>query len=162
MYVDDDEHDDDRGVRRFDEVLRLLFEPIRAKAQGKRRDRVDRCEADLRRCLDANAQRLLTDPELALLPLERQLDPDGAAGRVASADVVLLLLPLFLRDPQWHGLDAQDRRLRITLTLMLARSAVRLPELASYSWGCAMWDVESAVEQARDRLKRDLEAHGVA
>ncbi len=154
---DDDEFDDDKGVRRFDEVLRLLLEPIRAKAQGKRLQRIDRCETDLRRCLDANADRLLIDPELALLPLERALDPEGATGRVASAELVLLLLPTFLSEPEWQGVDAEDRRLRISLAMTLARTGVRLPELADYASGCAMWDVEAAVQRARERLRRDLE-----
>jgi hypothetical protein len=158
---DDEESDDDKGVRRSDEVLQLLFESIRRKVQGRRRERLERAEVDLRGRLDQNAGRLLTDPELALLALEQQLHPVGAVARVASADVVLLLLPIFLREPQWHGRDAEDRRLRIQLALTLARSAVRLPELVQYAWGCAMWDVEAAVERARLDLRRQREAHDV-
>ena len=156
---DDEEREDDRGVRRTDEVLQLLFDALRGTVQGRRLERLDRAEADLRRCLDENADGLLTDPELALLALERQLDPEGAVARVASADVVLLLLPIFLKDARWHGRDAEDRRLRIQMALTLARRAVRLPELAQYEWGCAMWDVEAAVEQSRRELRREREGH---
>jgi hypothetical protein len=158
---DGDEFDDDKEVRRFDEVLRLLLEPIRAKAEGECLERIDRCEIDLRRCLDANADRLLIDPELALLRLERALDPEGATGRVASAELVLLLLPIFLSEPEWPGVDVEDRRLRISLAMTLARTGVRLPELADYASGCAMWDVEAAVQRAREGLRRDLEGQGV-
>ena len=158
---DDEERDDDTSVRRSDEVLQLLFDSLRGMVKGERRERLDRAEADLRPCLDQNAERLLTDPELALLALERQLDPDGAVARVAGADVVLLLLPIFLTEPRWHGRDAEDRRLRISLALTLARRAVRLPELAQYSWECAMWEVEAAVGRARLELRREREAHDV-
>ncbi len=144
----------DRGVRRVDEILTLLFAAERRGLGGRRLDRLRSAECDLRRCLVVHAAHLLTGPELALLELEQQLDPVGAAERVASAEVVLLVLPLYLADPRWHGEDLEDRRLRIRLAEDLARQALALPELAGRSWECALGDVEVAIEDARRELRR--------
>jgi hypothetical protein len=160
--MDDDEdeldREADREVLRFEEALEMFLEPLRAQAQGRRRERIDRAADDLRRCLEANAQRLLTTPELDLLPLEQQLDPVGAVARVASADVLLLLLRIFVEDVEWHGIDAEDRRIRLHLTMALTRQVARLPQLAGYAIGCEVWSIEGAVERARADLRRSRRA----
>ncbi|WP_375400463.1 hypothetical protein [uncultured Amnibacterium sp.] len=154
---EDEEREEDRPVRRVDEVLRILVDRLRADVAGRRLEQVDRAEIDLRRCIEQNAAGLFTDPELALLPLEQQLDPVGAVARVASADVLLLVLPIFLDDARWHGVDDEDRRLRVRFVVALSRAAVRLPELQPYSSGCAIWDIEAAVQRAHADLRRRRE-----
>jgi hypothetical protein len=144
----------DRAVRRSDEILSLLFAAERRGLAGKRLERLRTAEADLRSCLNALADRLLTDHELVLLELERQLDPVGAVERVAAAGVVLLVLPRWLRDERWRGEDLEDRRLRIRVAEDLSAALIALPEVASAEWRCARREIESAVEDARSELRR--------
>ena len=153
-WDDDEDLEDDRRLRRSDEVLRLLFDRLVAGTTGRRHERLQRAEQDLRRCLEVNADRLFTDLERDLLVLEEQLDPVGAAARVASAEVVLLVLPIFLDEARWHGTDPEDRRLRIRLAADLTKAAVRLPELQG-EISCLVLDVEFAVRRARSALRGD-------
>ena len=144
-----------RGVPRSDEVIGRFFDEQRLATTGRRRERLDRAEADLRTCLEAHAQQLLTAPELALLALERQFDATGAVARVAAADAVLLLLPIYLEDHHWFGEDLEDRRLRILLAEPLAYSIARLPEIRERKVGSAVWTVEAAKEHAVWMLRQE-------
>jgi hypothetical protein len=147
-----------RGVPRSDEVIRGFFDEQRRATTGRRRERLDRAEADLRACLEAHAERLLTAPELALLALERQFEAAGAVARTAAADAVLLLLPIFLEDHHWFGEDLEDRRLRIRLAEPLAYAIARRPELPSAAVAPAVWTVEAATEHAVWMLRQEREA----
>lgn len=150
--------EDERAVRRVHELLPLLLRSLRAGAGPRRLARIDAAEADLRRCLSAHADRLLTDPELAFLPFERALQPAGAVARVASADILLLVLPFFLREAGWHGADLEDRRFRIRISDVIAHAIPCLPELHGYSCGAAVWTVEYAVDDARRALRLERRA----
>jgi hypothetical protein len=161
--VDEDDEllgEDDRPVRRLDEVLPVLLRPFRAEAGPRRLERIDTAERDLRRCLEANADRLLTDGELAFLEFEQALDAEGAVARSASVDVLLLVLPIFIREPAWHGTDLEDRRLRIRIGDVLAHRIPLLPELQGSSCGAEVWSVEYAVEDARRALRLERRARG--
>ena len=147
-----------RGVPRSDEVIRRYFAEACRGLAGRRLERLRRAEADLRSCLEAHAPQLLTAPELALLELERQFDERDAVARVAEADVVLLLLPIFLEEPKWFGDDVEDRRVRIRLAEPLAYSVARAPELRDLSLGAAVWTVEATVEHAIWMLRMEREA----
>ncbi len=159
--VDEDEYlleEDDRPVRRLDEMLPVLLQPFRAGAGPRRLERIDAVERDLRSCLEANATRLLTTPELAFLEFEQALEPEGAIARAASVDVLLLLLPTFIREPEWHGADLEDRRLRIRISDVLAHQMPRLPELQGFACGAEVWSVEYAVDDARRELRLERRA----
>jgi hypothetical protein len=133
----------ERGVMlRAEDVLRRFFRAQLASASKQRANRLRGAEADLLACLDELAPVLLTDQERALLALERQFEPEGALARVASADSVLLLLPVFLDEPRWHGSDLEDRRLRIRLARSLAEEIFR----ASASWGVDLGRAAGVVE----------------
>jgi hypothetical protein len=147
-----------RGVPRFDETIGRFFDDRCRGLGGRRLERLRAAERDLRACLDAHAERLLTTPELALLALERQFDEQGAVARVAEADVALLLLPIFLEEPKWFGEDVEDRRVRIRLAEPLAYWVARTPELRDQSLGAAVWTVEATVEHAIWMLRMEREA----
>lgn len=147
-----------RGVPRSDEVIRRFFAERARGVTGRRLDRLRSAEQDLRDCLDTHADLVLTDPELALLALERQFEAQDAASRVAEADALLLLLPLYLEESQWRGLEYEDRRLRITLAEPLAYEVARLPELRGTEVGAAVWTVEATVEHAVWMLRQEREA----
>jgi hypothetical protein len=140
---------------RADEVLRRFFLELAAGASGRHAERVRRADADLRACLEGLAPGLFTDQERALLALERQFDPHDAESRVASAEAVLLVLPVYLDEPRWHGIDLEDRRLRIRLAGSLREEIVR----ASASWGVdlgrAAWLVDAAVRHETWMLRQE-------
>jgi hypothetical protein len=147
-----------RVVPRADEVIGRFFAEQRTGSTGRRLERLRRAEVDLRACLEHRAALVLSEPELALLALERQFDATGAAARVAEADVVLLLLPLFIEESQWYGSDLEDRKLRIRLAEPLAYEVARLPELRDADVGTAVWTVEAAVRHAVWMFRQEREA----
>lgn len=132
------------------------------RAEGSRTDRLRRAEEDLRACLEALGPRLLTEPETALLALERQFEADGAVGRVVAADAVLAALPVYLEDFHWQGADLFDRMLRIRLAEPLAHAVLRLPELRGAPLARAVGRVEATVRHATWMVRQEREAvrHG--
>lgn len=145
------------AANRADEVLRHFFRAQQSGVAGRRVDRLRRAEADLRACLEDRASLLLTEQELALLALERQFDPEGAAARVAAAETVLLMLPLFLEEPRWHGADVEDRRLRIRLAEPLAHELVLASDSRRAELSRAVWIVEATVQHAAWMLRTERE-----
>ena len=143
---------------RADDVLRRFFTEQAVGVTERRAERLQRAQVDLRACLDGLAPLLFSDQERALLALERQFDPEDASSRVASAETVLLLLPVFLDEPRWHGDDLEDRRVRIRLARSLTDEIVQ----ASASWqvdlGRAAWVVEAAVRHEIWLLRQEREA----
>jgi hypothetical protein len=139
-------------------VIARFFAEQRSSTGGRRAERLDRAEADLRACLEEHAALVLAETEVALLALERQFDATGAAARVTQADALLLLLPLYLEESQWRGLDLEDRRLRIRIAEPLAHEVARLPELQDADLGAAVWIVEATVRHAVWMLRQEREA----
>jgi hypothetical protein len=129
-------------MQRADEVLRWFFAEQAASATPRRSDRLRRAEADIRGCLEELVPLLFTEQERALLALERQFEPDDAPARVASADAILLVLPVYLDEPRWHGTDLEDRRLRIQLASTLVEQMLR----ASADWGVDLGRAATVVE----------------
>ena len=145
-------------VVRADEVIGGFFAEQVANATGRRLERLHRVEDDLRMFFEEHAELVLAGPELALLALERQFEAEGAAARVAEAHSLLLLLPLFLEESQWQGLDYEDRRMRIELAEPFAHDIARLPELREHDLGAAVWIVESTVRHAVWMLRQERAA----
>lgn len=143
---------------RADEVIGAFFAEQRSSTTGRREERLDRAEADLRACLEEHAHLVLSEPERALLALERQFGAQGAVARVVSAEAVLLLLPLYLEESRWRGLDLEDRRLRIRLAEPLAQVVAASPGLRDTDLGAAVWIVEATVRHAIWMLRQEREA----
>src|SRR3954468_14138276 len=143
---------------RAEEVLLRFFGEQLAGASQQRANRLRSAQADLLTCLEELAPLLLTDQERALLALERQFEPDGALARVANADAVLLLLPVFLDEPRWHGTDLEDRRLRIRLARSLADEIFRESAARGVDLGRAAWVVEAQVRHEIWMLQQEREA----
>lgn len=145
-----------RGLVRADEVLTTFFGDQRRAAGPRRLDRLATAEAALRDCLDAYAPGMLGTQETTLLALERQFERSSAVARVAGADLVLLLLPLYLDEPRWHGDDLIDRQLRIRLAEPLAEHIVHAAPGASL--GRPAWIVGAAVRHEIWLLRQEREA----
>ncbi|HEY4269396.1 MAG TPA: hypothetical protein VGM94_14530 [Galbitalea sp.] len=163
MDDDEDQLADSPPQETVDAAISAFFLLEHARASGARQRRLERASDDLRECLEAVAERILTTRELAVLDLELQFQPFGAAARIADADALLFALCSWLEDSRWHGNDFEDRRLRVHLALPLARFVTRLPRFdGPVDGGCAMWDVEAAVRQARREIRVARGAAGSA
>ena len=145
-------------MMRADEVLRVFFQEQTVGLTPRRANRMQRAEADLRACLSGLAPLLFTDQEQALLALEQQFDSTEAAARVASAEAVLLVLPVFLDEPRWHGTDLEDRRLRIRLARPLSEEILRSSLLRGVDLGRAAGVVEAAVRHEIWMLRQEAAA----
>lgn len=147
---------DDRPARRVDEVLTIQMRWFLNEVEGKRRRRLQQALADLRECIEVDGERVMDEPDLRLLELERQFfGPEGAVGRVAPARVLLLVIPTYLESTRWQGVEDEDRRVRMRLGLRLARAVARLPELDGFDVTSALADVERAWRVARRRFRRE-------
>ena len=147
-----------RGMPRADEVLRGFFAEQLGTPDGRPADRTRRADEDLRACLDSLVPLLFDEHEHALLALERQFDADGAVARVATAGSVLLVLPIFLDEPRWHGIDLEDRRLRIRLTRSLVEQILHESASWQVDLGRAAWVAEAAVRHEIWMLRQEREA----
>ncbi len=137
-----------------DAAIRDFFLLETARVSGARLRRLERAIDDLRECFEAVSDRILITSELETRDLERQFRPEGAAARVADAFALLYALPTWLEESRWHGVDLEDRRLRVQLTLPLARYVMRLPTFDGAGGGmCVVWDVEYAVRHARSQIR---------
>lgn len=140
---------------RADEALRRFFMEHGSGLTGRRAERMARAETDLRACLESLSPLLFTDQERALLALERQFEPADAEARVASAEAVLLVLPVFLDNPRWHGEDLEDRRLRIRLARDLSEEILRSSLLHGVDVGRAAGVVDAAVRHEIWMLRQE-------
>lgn len=145
----DDELSQDLMPVTVDAAINDFFLPEQARASGARQRRLERAMEDLRQCFEDVAEGVLTTPELAMRDLERQFRAERAAARVADVSALLHVLPVWLEDSRWHGKDLEDRRLRVQLTLPLARFVTRR---SPFDVACAVLDVEYAVRRARGEL----------
>lgn len=142
-------------MMRADEVLRGFFREQSVGLTPRRTGRMLRAEADLRACLTGLTPLLFTEQERALLALEQQFDPSDAEARVASAEAVLLVLPVFLDEPRWHGTDLEDRRLRIRLARSLSEEILRSSLSRGVDVGRAAGVVDAAVRHEIWMLRQE-------
>ena len=145
-------------MMRADDVLRRFFHDQDAGLTPRRAQRMRRAEADLRACLESLAPLLLTDQEQALLALERQFEATDAEARVASAEAVLLVLPVYLDHSRWHGEDLEDRRLRIRLARDLSEEILRSSLQRGVDVGRAAGVVDAAVRHEIWMLRQESSA----
>ena len=101
-------------------------------------------EADVSFCLG-------TDPA-TLLEVERQFDGDGAFLRVFGFAEVICCMPEFLSD-SWLLAVPADARTQISLVNRLVHWLSRHRLYDRREIGCAFFDVEAAIKQARQRLR---------
>ncbi len=94
------------------QILDPWLNAYAARRTGRRRDRIlavgDRASA----CLEAEFDRIATDPERRLIDLERQFGSEKPAGR-AIASAALPELLLLLTEERWMPADPQDRKAQI-------------------------------------------------
>lgn len=133
---------------------------------GSRLRRVIQAEVDLRSCFEQQAVAYLPEERVRRCAHERARGRTDPVARAAEPVVILRVLPPFLDEPRWHGVDLQDRRLRARLAWRLAQEIAHTHELRGSTVfeevRSAVWRSRKALRQVRAELSMQrLEAAGV-
>src|SRR3954447_15060666 len=104
----------------IDLVLRRFFAAQRRGVAGRRRDRVDLVEVQLRAFLEEIGPSRVCDECRLILELEREFGTVDAVARYLQADALLVLLRPFVERPALP-FDTEQRRVELRVIAALAR-----------------------------------------
>ena len=143
---------------RIADILDPWLTAYAAARTGRRRERILAVGARAARCLEAEADRLATEPERQMIDLERQFGTPDPAARAIGGDGLPGLL-LMLTTDTWLPTDPQDRRVQLQVLGALGRwlESPRNGWFASY---CSVLTLQVEVDRRRaaDRAQRDVMA----
>jgi hypothetical protein len=128
----------------LDEVLHDLVAGAVDEVDGDQRRRLERAEADLRRCVEVHDAAPSDAREL-----------ESLAVAPTTSTVLLEALPAFLERAPCAGNDDEDRRVRLRLALLLGRALLRQPGLSSDDVASASERLDRAWRAALQRLRED-------
>jgi hypothetical protein len=132
----------------IDEILHVFFLQRLDGTGGVTRKRILLIERALRACLEEVGSRILTNRDVAILTLERAIDPHDAFARTMFADDLIFALPLFISEPYlFAGLT--ERTLQLRITGALKRFVTRSGLVDPWELSCAIIDLDIALKQAR-------------
>ena len=94
------------------QILDPWLNAYAARRTGRRRDRILAVGERASACLEAEFERLATDPERRLIELERQFGSEKPAGRAIESAALPGLL-ILLTEERWMPADPQDRKTQI-------------------------------------------------
>src|SRR5215204_5507558 len=97
---------------RIADILDPWLSAYAAARTGRRRERILAVGVRARRCLEAEADRLATEPERQMIDLERRFGTADPAARAIGADGLPSLLLVMTTDA-WLPTDPQDRRVQL-------------------------------------------------
>jgi hypothetical protein len=133
------------------DVLDPWLSSFAAQRNGRRRDRILAVGERARRCIEAEAERLATDPERDLIELERQFGtPDPAARSIASE--ALADLGLLLTTEHWLPTDPQDRRVQLQVLGAMGQW-MESPRSGWFGSYCSVLTLQVEVDRLRQGQK---------
>ena len=123
-----------------------------AERTGRRRERILAVGVRARQCLEAESDRIATDPERRLIELESQFGtPNPAARSIAGEGLPTLLI--LLTTERWMPTDPQDRRAQLQVLGALGRW-MDSPRGAWFPSYCDVLTLQVEVDRLR-ALERD-------
>jgi hypothetical protein len=144
---------------RIADILDPWLTAYASQRTGRRRERILAVGARARRCLEAEADRLATEPERRMIALEREFGTPDPAARAIGCDGLPDLLLLLTTDA-WLPPDPQDRRVQLQVLGAFGRwlESPRNGWFASY---CSVLTLQVEVDRRRalDRAERVESAH---
>ncbi|WP_417510827.1 hypothetical protein [Microbacterium sp.] len=132
----------------IDEILTAFLNAQIKEKTGLRRRRIVTAEEHLRHCMEAEGHRILTNGDLALLKLEREIAPDNAFARTMFADDLLYALGIYVSD-SWLLPDRIDRGVQLRFADDLTTQLIDWRLIDEYSLSCAVLDVRGSIHQAK-------------
>ena len=114
--------------------------------------RYSRAREQLEAHLDTLGVRMLLEPGVAMLELERELEPFGALLRVAIGEDLLYALPSFIRLERSPRLPTPDVRAQLRLAEE-CRRFITSQGLVDDRHLCAVWEVDGALRQVRSAIR---------
>jgi hypothetical protein len=130
------------------DFLSPWFAEQAARLSGLRRTRVVHAADRFYRCLEAEADRIATDGERAMLAMERQFAPHGAASRVMPMDALPDALRAFI-SPRWMPENQQDQRVQLQLVAQLCDQLLRTRP-GDEQWStCSVLDLRCEIDRLR-------------
>lgn len=132
---------------RIADILDPWLAAYAAQRTGRRRERIVAVGARAAQCLEAEFDRIATDPERHMIELERQFGTPDPAARSIGCDALPDLL-LRLTTDAWLPSDPQDRRAQLQVLGALGRwlASPRNGWFASY---CSVLTLQVEVDRLR-------------
>lgn len=140
----------------IDEILTTFFAREQAATSGVRSGRLERIEAALRHCLEADCDRVLDERGLSLLQVERVFEPGGAFARAMRADDLVFALLVFLED-RWLAADAGDRRLQVRIALRIVDFLLERRLIDERDLSCPLIELKVQASRIRRQLRSDAD-----
>lgn len=133
----------------LDEVESLLAD----ERTSATRHRYARAAARFEAYLDALDERMLTDAGVAMLEVERSIEPTAALYRVATSEDLLYALRGFISLERPARLPAPDVRAQLRFAEEIRRYIIRRGLIDTGPHMCAIWEIDGALRQARAALR---------
>ncbi|MCU1403992.1 MAG: hypothetical protein JWQ43_295 [Glaciihabitans sp.] len=108
----------------IDHILQSFFRKMRAGPAVDDRERFIRVEPQLRRCLNAEAERILPADKRTIYNAEREFDPQGAFARTMAASELIVAFLVFLEE-RWLLPDERDQRMQLNVVRTIAGALER-------------------------------------
>jgi hypothetical protein len=147
---------------RIADILDPWLTAYASQRTGRRRERILAVGARARRCLEAEADRLATEPERRMIALECEFGTPDPAARAIGCDGLPDLLLLLTTDA-WLPTDPQDRRVQLQVLGAFGRwlESPRNGWFASY---CSVLTLQVEVDRRRalDRAEREAWPHSAS
>ena len=133
----------------LDAVERLLTD----ERTSATRHRYARAEARFEAYLESLDERILTDAGVAMLEVERSIEPTAALFRVATGEDLLYALPGFISLERPARLPVSDVRAQLRFAEEIRRYIMRRGLVDASLHLCAIWEIDGALRQARGALR---------
>jgi hypothetical protein len=133
----------------LDTVERLLTD----ERTSATRHRYARAEARFETYLESLGERMLTDAGVAMLELERSIEPTAALFRVATGEDLLYALSGFISLERPARLPVSDVRAQLRFAEETRRYIIRRGLVDPSLHMCAIWEIDGALRRARGALR---------
>ncbi|MDF1490347.1 hypothetical protein [Tessaracoccus caeni] len=141
----------------INDILTRHLDAAVAGRAGLRKRRIEAADERLRAFLEEEGHRVLTSGDVALLELERQLNPDGAFVRIMHADDLVFALPGFVHLAfGWMPEDRVDRGVQVRFTDSLLTFVLTAGLVNTSQCSCPIIQAQRAISHARTALKREM------
>ena len=132
----------------IDEILTAFLSAHLKGKTGLRRRRIATADAQLRRCLEAEGHRILTDGDRSVLDLEREITPEDAFVRTMFADDLLFGLGIYVSEP-WLLPDRIDRGVQLRFAETLTTQLISWRLIDQWDFSCALLDLRGSIRRAK-------------